>query len=356
MLKGGTKMLKITKSTILIALALWFALGLVAPAESRTLELKVQDAVSVALEHNLNFQIATLDWQGAKAKLDRAHIVGDEEMLAEALKEWERAEKSYGEKKQELKDLVRSSYQELLESEAMVTNAEVAKQRAESQLAMDENKFRAGLLSSLDIDRAKNSLFDATHRHGKAIVDLETQRMKFNEILGLPLDQQVVLTERLTMRLETCYDLALELDPSIAAAKEDVQKATEAVLLAQGPFSPRVELEQALVNEEKSRILLQQAEQALYFRIRGDYYALLDQAHALAVAERGIELERQALKAEESKYAAGVLSNAQIVAQQEKLAQLEQEYSASLLRYSLSRLKFLQTIGKHEELGEDHGN
>jgi outer membrane protein TolC len=346
---------------LVVALACVLVTSLPASAGAKVLELTVQGAIALALENNLSFQIATLDWQQAKAKLERAQIVGDEEMLAEAEKEWEKAQEVYAERRRELKDLVRTGYQQLLKSEAMVDNARSAKERAESQLGIDENKYKAGLLSTLDIERAQNSLYDAEHRYEQALVDLETQRMQFNSMLGLPREQEVVLTERLlldfvpfTYSLETCYELALQLDTDVLAARERLQKAREAVQIAQSPFTPRVELEQALVEEEKAEIGLQQAEEALYFRIRGDYYALLDQVHKLEMTERSIKLERQALLAEESKYAAGVLSNAQIVAQQEKLAGLEEQYSAELSAYAQARIKLLQTIGKYEESGEDH--
>lgn len=346
---------------LVVALACVLVTSLPASAGAKVLELTVQGAIALALENNLSFQIATLDWQQAKVKLERAQIVGDEEMLAEAEKEWEKAQEVYAERRRELKDLVRTGYQQLLKSEAMVDNARSAKERAESQLGIDENKYKAGLLSTLDIERAQNSLYDAEHRYEQALVDLETQRMQFNSMLGLPREQEVVLTERLlldfvpfTYSLETCYELALQLDADVLAARERLQKAREAVQIAQSPFTPRVELEQALVEEEKAEIGLQQAEEALYFRIRGDYYALLDQVHKLEMTERSIKLERQALLAEESKYAAGVLSNAQIVAQQEKLAGLEEQYSAELSAYAQARIKLLQTIGKYEESGEDH--
>ncbi len=363
MLKGGIKVSKNVKSTLVFALVFSLVIAFHAHANPRVLELKVQDAVAIAFESSLDFQIATLDWQAAQAKLDRARIVGDEEMLKEAETEWEKAEEVYEDKRQGLRDEIRTSYQRLLESEAMVENARIAKERAERQLSMDENKYRAGLLSTLDIERAQNSLFDAEHRHEKAIIDLETQSMQFNHTLGLPLDQQVVLTERLfldfvlfTASLETCYDLALALDPGTLTARENLKKAHEAVLVSQSPFTPRVELEQALTDEEKATIRLQQAEKALFFRIRGDYYALLEQVHSLEMAERNIKLERQTLLAEESKYQAGILSNAQIVAQQEKLASLEEQYSADLSLYTQARIKLLQTIGKYEELGEGHEN
>jgi len=44
------------------------------------------------------------------------------------------------------------------------------------------------------------------------------------------------------------------------------------------------------------------------------------------------------------------------VAKQERLAQLEQEYSASLLQYSLARVKLLQAMGQQEESGEQHAD
>ncbi|NMB21367.1 MAG: TolC family protein [Firmicutes bacterium] len=348
-----------TKVFYLTVLLVSLLLGFFAQASAEVLELGVEEAVEIALEENLDFQIATLEWQGAKAKLDRAQIVGDEDMLKEAEEEWEKAQELYAEKRSDLREQVRSSYQQLLKSEALVENAKVALERAASQLAMDENKYKAGLLSTLDIERAQNSLFDAEHRHSKAVIDLETQRMQFNSVLGLPLEQQVVLSERLLLdfvpfsySLEDCYARALELDPGVTRAKEALQKAREGVLVAQSPFTPRVELEEAITREKKAEIELRQAEQALYFRIRGDYLALQNQVHNLEMSERTIKLERQALKAEESKYAAGVLSNAQIVAQQEKLASLEEQYSADLSLYTDARIKLLQTIGVQEELGE----
>ncbi len=60
-------------------------------------------------------------------------------------------------------------------------------------------KYEAGLLSSLDIQRAKNSLFEAEQRCALAQIEYETEQMKFNELLGLPFDQEVILTERLLL-------------------------------------------------------------------------------------------------------------------------------------------------------------
>ncbi len=339
----------------IIVLVFLATLVLAGTAGAKVLEIDVRDAILLAEEHNLNFRLVHIDWQAAQDHLERAHIVGDPEMLAEAEKAWAQAEQYYLERKDNLHSLVRTSYQRLLEKETALANVLQAKERSENQLAVDEKKYEAGLLSSLDIQRAKNSLFDMEHRYAMALIEYETEQMKFNELLGLPLEQEIILRERLlldflpfTTDLADCIEQALSHDQGIKGAREKLQQAKEAVRAAQSPFTPRVELERALAEEEKAAIGLLQAEQALYFRIRDAYYALLNQAHGLELMELQIELERKTLLAEESRYAAGVLSNAQIVKQQEELAQLEQNYSTALLNYSLARLELLRTMGQEE--------
>lgn len=356
-------MLKTAKNLFLWSLVLLLSFTTIVLAKEQVLKLTVEEAIQLTLQHNLNFRIISLDWEQAQAKLRRAQIVGEETMITEAEKEWEKAQKNYLEQTQNYSSLVRSSYQELLESEASLSNWEKAKERAEEQLKIDQSKFAAGLLSILDIQRAENSLFNAEHSFKNAKINLETRKMEFNQLLGLQLEQEVQLTERIlldfvpfTLELEECYLKALELDASILGATENLKQAQEAVTVARSPFTPKVELEKALVGEEKAEIQLQQAKQSLYFKIRSEYYNLLNRIHNLEVKERTIKLEAQTLLAEESKYAAGVLSNAQIVGQQEKLAQLEQEYSTELLQYNLARLKLLQTIGLDEKSrGEVNG-
>lgn len=346
MLKRSSKLLIILTCLLLTSVPVW----------AETLELSLAEAFALSLANNLSFRLQRIDWQAARADLERAEIVGDSEMLKEASEAWEKANQLYLDEKASLYSSVRNSYYQLLEKETSVANVLKAKERAENQLAVDKKKFEAGLLSTLDIQRSENSLFEAEYRYEKELIGLETERMKFNELLGLPLDTQIVLTERMLLEfvpfeldLAACVELAFSVDGGIAAAKEILAKAKEAVSAASSPFSPRVELERALAEEEKAEIALRQAEQNLYFKIRSSFYSLLDQAHNLEALEQQIELERKTLQAEEAKYAAGVLSNAQIVSQQEKLADLERSYSSSLLSYTLARLDLLRTIGLAEE-------
>lgn len=343
---------KVMKCAILVLLSFSLLIANKALAHSKPLELTVADAEQLALEGNLEFQLVLLELKQAQAAQERAEIVGDEEMLVEAAKMLAKATNRYEEEKQNYSNRVHSFYQELLESETSLANWERAKKRAEEQLKIDRSKYEAGLLSTLDIQRAENSLLNAETSYQNALISLKTKKMEFNQLLGLDLQAEVFLVERLVLdfvpfdlELDFCYTAALQTDSTILQAVAELEQTREKVQLAQNPFVPRIELENALAAEKKAEIRVIQAEQALYFQIRGDYFDLINRIQRLEAKEREINLETKTLQAEESKYAAGVLSNAQIVAQQEKLAQLEQEYSTELLQYSLARLKFLQTIG-----------
>lgn len=353
-------MLKNKNVILLLSLIFCFLFTSNSYAKTDVLKLQIADAVTLALKNNLDFKITVLDWEAAKAALNRAQIVGEEEMLKEAEKKWEQENALYEKRKTNLTNLVRNAYREVLEEESAVENRLEAKKRAEAQLEIDERKYEAGLLSSLDIRRAQNSLSNAEYSYRAAAINLTTKYMEFNQLLGLELEQEVTLAERLSfafrpfpLELEEYYHLALELDQDVVAALENLKKAEEKVLAAQGPFTPRVELEEALILEEKAQIQVEKSKQALYFKIRQDYYNLQTLAHTVRTKEKEIEFEKQVLQAEESKYAAGVISNAQIVAQQEKVAGAEQAYSDALLQYSLNRNRLLQAVGKDDDLGEE---
>ena len=235
----------------LFGLVLFLCL-IISRGEAAVLEISVQEATALAIENNLDFRLLTLDLKEAKADLERAQIVGEEELLSEAEEVLTQLEKRYAAEKQNLINQVRGAYQELLESETSLVNWQKALERSKEQLRIDQSKFEAGLLSTLDIQRAENSLINAENNYAAAVVNLETKKMEFNRLLGLDLKQELVLTEQLMLDflpfdfvLEECYNLALQVDNTVLRAKEELLKAEEAVSLAQSPFVPRVELERA---------------------------------------------------------------------------------------------------------------
>ena len=286
-------------------------------------------------------------------------------MIKAAREKLDQIQESYHTAATSLATEVRTKYYELLQQEASVQNQANALERAKTQLVIDQAKFEAGMISALDLLRTKNSLMNAEHAYDNALVALETKMLEFCRTLGFDLNVQIVLTDKISvdfvpfdLELNQVYQLALEHDRTVAGAKEALAKAVDAVKAADNPFTPRVDLEKAKVEQEKAEIKLKQAELTLYFRIRESFYQIRNAAANISAKERDLELEQQSLMAEEAKYAAGVISNQTVVAQQEKLAKAEEAYTQALWTYSQLRNQLLISIGSEQGLpgGGSDGN
>lgn len=320
-------------------------------------ELSLNQAVELALKQNLNFYIEEMDLQQAEAAYERALLVNDTDMIEEAQAALEKQQQRYTDQHRDLITNVRQMYYDLLQQEATLLNQGKALERAETQFEIDQAKYNAGIISSIDIQRSENSLINAKHNYDSTTIAIETKYMEFAGMLNLDLEQQIILTDQITveyvpftMALDDAYQIALDFDQSIKAAKEVLVEAEDNVKAADNQFTPRVELENALVLQEKAEINLHQAKTALYFKIRSDYYNLKNMEDNIHTKKRELELEQNVLQAEEAKYEAGIISNEAIVNQQEKLAQAEDAYTQALWSYSQTRSNFLVQIGRSEPL------
>lgn len=329
----------------------------IASAQGQSVELNFEQAVAAALKQNLDCSLLLIDLEQAQAELDRALYVDDAELIEKAQAALEQAQNNYYTAKRDLVTKVRSKYYEVLQQEASVKNQAKALDRARTQLEIDQAKFEAGMISSLDLQRTKNSLANAQHSYESALITLETKYLEFCQLLGFEFGTSIVLTEEISVEfvpfeldLDQAYMSALDHDQSVAAAKDTLAKAIDAVKAADNPFTPRVDLEKARVDRQKAEIKLRQAEQNLYLRVRSEFYQVKNAAANVLAKERELELERQNLKAEEAKYAAGVISNQAVVAQQEKLAQAEDAYTQALWNYSQQRTQFMISIGMEQGL------
>ncbi len=330
--------------------------------QEKALELTLNQAIKMALDQNADFHLASLDLNQAKASYKRAIIINDAELIETATEALETQQQNYEQQRRDLITLVKTTYYDLLQQEASIDDLNKALNRAQSQLELDQAKFKAGIISSLDVLRSENNLLNSEINLKKAKVSLETKYMEFNRELNLDLTLKVKLIEKLAvefipfnMSLLEGYELALDFDQTILAANEGLTKAIEAVKAADNPFTPTVDLEKAMVEKEKANIKLEQAKVALYFKIRNDYFNLKNLEEDVHTKARQLQLEQLMLESEEAKYSAGVISNEAIVSQQEKLAQAENAYTQALWTYSQSRSNFLALIGCPEPLwGENH--
>ena len=134
----------------------------------------------------------------------------------------ETQQQNYEQQRRDLITLVKTTYYDLLQQEASIDDLNKALNRAQSQLELDQAKFKAGIISSLDVLRSENNLLNSEINLKKAKVSLETKYMEFNRELNLDLTLKVKLIEKLAvefipfnMSLLEGYELALDFDQTI---------------------------------------------------------------------------------------------------------------------------------------------
>lgn len=355
------------KNLLLVIISLFllfnFPLGILANNQQRLIEITLKEAIDLSLKGNHSYLLAKLDLDQAGAELARSKLVNDQEMLEQAQKKWDEQHQNYQEQVRKLISDVQNKYYELLQQEATVSNQAGALERANSQLSVDQAKYQAGIIASLDIMRSENSVLTANNNYDNASITLETKYLEFNQLLGLSLDTKLVLIDQVIidfvpfeLELDYSYKMALKHDPSISQAKESLAEAIDRIDATDNPFTPRADFENALINHEKAEIRLEQAKQNLYFKIRSDFYSLKNAEKNVLTKERELKLEEQLLQAEQVKYDAGVVSNESIVNQQEKLAQTENAFTEAIWSYSQAQNNFLSKIGLQEPLWEAKSN
>lgn len=319
------------------------------------LPLSLPQAIEIALAKNHSLLLAKLDLDQAEAELTRAKVVNDPEMLETAQEKRDTQSQKYEEQVSKLTSDVRNKYYEMLQQKANVQNQAKALERSESQLLIDKAKYDAGIIAALDIMRSENSNLTANNNYENAKISLATKHLEFNKLLGLDLDIEVVLVDQITvdfvpfdLELDFAYEMALDHDPSIIQAQENLTKAIDKINAVNNPFTPRAEYEDALINRDKMEIQLLQALQNLFLKIRSDFYSIQTSEKNVYAKERDLQLEQQLLEAEQVKYNAGIISNAAIVSQQEKLAQAENAYTEAIWNYTQAKNNFLVQIGLPE--------
>ena len=288
---------------------------------------------------------------------------------------------------------VGNSYLEAIASAARVETAEAQVNNAQAlyNKALDQQK--AGLSPTIDTLRARVELQTRQQQLIVSRNDLAKQRLSLARIIGLPLGQDFVLTEKAPYQALAALPLDVYLQRAYAA-RSDYQAAQAQVRAAElsrraaaaGRY-PSLDVNANLGdigvtpsqsngtwqvtgglsipifagNRVHSDVLeadseLKQARSQLAdLRGRIDYEvrtALLDlnaAADQVKVARSSVDLAEQALAQSQDRFTAGVADNLEVVQAQEVLAGAHEDYIQSLYAHNLSKVELARSIGDAEE-------
>jgi outer membrane protein TolC len=287
---------------------------------------------------------------------------------------------------------VGNSYLQAISASARVETAEAQIKNAQALYDKAGDQQKAGLAPAIDTLRAQVELQTRQQQLIVARNDLAKQQLSVARIIGLPLGQQFVLTEKAPYQEMTLQPIEIYLQRAYAG-RADYQAGMAQVRAAElsrrgaaaGRY-PSLDLNTNLGdigvtpahsngtwqvngglnipifagNRVHSDVLeadaqLKQARQQLGdLRGRIDYEvrtALLDlnaAAEQVVVARSSVGLAEQALAQSQDRFSAGVADNLEVVQAQEALASAHESYIQSLYAHNLSKVELAYAIGDAE--------
>ncbi len=288
---------------------------------------------------------------------------------------------------------VGNSYLQAIAAAARVDTAlaQVTSAQALNQKAADQQ--RAGLTPAIDALRSQVELQTRQQQLIVARNELAKDILSFARIVGLPLGQQFLLTEKAPFQaltpqpVETYLQRAYITRADYQAAQAQVLSAELSRRAAVAGHYPSVDINANFgvigVNPSQSNgtwqviggvsipvfagnrvhadvlqadAQLKQARQQLGdLRGRIDYEvraALLDlnaAAEQVEVARSSVELAEQALSQSQDRFSAGVTDNLEVVQAQESVAAAHESYIQSLYAHNLAKVELAYAIGDAEQ-------
>jgi outer membrane protein TolC len=303
------------------------------------------------------------------------------------------AQFSYKDARETVVLAVGNSYLQAIAASARVETAEAQVKSAQALYDKAVDQQKAGVSPAIDTLRAQVELQTRQQQSIVARNDLAKQRLTVSRIIGLPLGQEFVLTEKAPYQALTALSVETYLQRAYAA-RADYQSAIAQVQVAElsrraaaaGRY-PTLDLTANIGdigvtpsqsngtwqvtgglnipifagNRVHSDVLeadsqLKQARAQLAdLRGRIDYEvrtALLDlnaAAEQVEVARSSVDLAEQALTQSQDRFTAGVTDNLEVVQAQESVASAHESYIDSLYAHNLAKVELAHAIGDAEE-------
>ena len=282
-------------------------------------------------------------------------------------------------------------YFQAVSSQSRVAATEAQLIRAKTLLDRAVDLKAAGVVPGIDVLRADVEQRTVEQRLIQAKNAVEKQKLGLARAIGMPLQQQFSLADRLPMEdqqarsadqlLAQAYDQrsdALAGEARIRAAEEDLKAVKGRALPnlsfrgdygaigpsptnSHGTYTMRLEVRMPVLDKtidsealEKEAVLRQRrADQAslrgrIEMEVRSALLDLDSSAEQLRVARESLSLAQQQLDQAQDRFSAGVVNNLEVVQSQEAVALAEEGVIQSLYGYNIARALLARAAGSVE--------
>lgn len=344
----------------LIGLTLaWITVTLVLPAgagAAGSVELDLDAAIRLGLEHDVSYRLAQLDVELAKVSLEQARagnlMQPSPSLLYQAQVGLELAERSQTLAERSLVLQIEQEYYTLLRLENILAVLDEAIRLGERQLAVAQSRLAGGAATQLDVMRAETTL--AQHRVERAQVqgNLQLAQSKFRQSLGLSSDVEFVLDAtvvekalpELALRDALTEGLANRIELAQAAA--GVAIAEKELSLATNDYTPTLTRKAAEVKLAQAEQVLRQAEQGIALDIQNAYHGMHDAFRRMQLAEMELAQAEEAYRVTQALFDAGMATDVEILQAQTGLMQARSGQVNAIFDFNIARTQFFHAIGR----------
>lgn len=299
------------------------------------------------------------------------------------------AQLSYEDARDLLALAVVEQYLRVLGGESLVAAVEAEVRTSETLSRMAEDRNRAGLVAGIEVLRAQVRLAQDRQRLIGSRNDLDKQMLALARMIGLPLGQEVRLTDTMEespapspeleaavaeawarrrdlraaeSRLEAARGAkhaavrervpALRLQGNYGALGPTAENARETFDVAAVLHVPLFEGGGLRADEVRTEAELRSREAevedlrgGIYYEVRETLLDLEASAEQVEVSRAGLDLARRQLEQARNRFAAGVASNLEVVEAQESLARAQRSRIASLYGFTRDRARLTRATG-----------
>jgi len=283
-----------------------------------------------------------------------------------------------------------------LQTIAAAARADTARAQLETATTLHQqaiNLRAGGLVAGIDVIRAEVRLSTERQRVTAAVNEYEKSKLQLARVIGLPVGQSFSLSQEIPfvpvpeMTLEEALERAYRDRPDYLAALERVQAAEASRKAIQGEALPSLRLSadygaiglhwsdalptfnvvgevkvpifeggrvqgrlaQAGAELRTRRAEADDARAEIYYDVRTAFLDLNATEEVLQTATRARELADLQLTQSRDRFAAGVVSNIEVVQSQEAVALASEQYISAMYGFNLAKAMLARSLGTAEE-------
>lgn len=300
------------------------------------------------------------------------------------------ANAAYGAAEQDLIVRTAQKYFAVLKAIDALKYAKAQRKAFAKFLEQTQQRFKVGLIAITDVQIAKAQHDNAYAQEIAAENELENQKEKLREIVGLPIQQLSTLREDLTLKtpdpanLEQWVNTALDQNLSLQASKSKVNSARADIKMAQADHLPtlnvqsdlqrqtstplsastttsdvmlkvalpifsggatRSKTKQAVYTYEKNQKEMETLYRQIESNTRQSYRGVLTQISQVKALKQAIISNTSALKATDAAFNVGTRTIVDVLKAQSDLIQAEQNYANARYEYILQSVQLKQAAG-----------